>query len=129
MASPQTRPRSGWVTFAAVLVLLGGVYNVLWGYNALDKKKGLSESAILVIGDSLDFWGWFFLIIGVLMVLTAILLFMRRAGGVILVGIGATTSALIAFFALLANTDQALIIIALDLLILWAVFAHVDDFE
>jgi len=84
---------------------------------------------ILVIGDSLDFWGWFFLIIGVLMVLTAILLFMRRAGGVILVGIGATTSALIAFFALLANTDQALIIIALDLLILWAVFAHVDDFE
>jgi hypothetical protein len=127
MAVEETRTRSGWVTFAAVLVLIAGGYNLIWGYAALDKKELFHESSLIY--SNLNFWGWFFIVIGALQLLSAFLLFARRPGGALLAGLGASTSAFIAFFALLANTDWAFIIIAVDVFILWAIFGHSTDFE
>jgi hypothetical protein len=121
------RRRSGWVTFSAVLVLIAGAYNIIWGYTALDKKELFNQSGLIY--SNLDFWGWFFIIIGALQLLTAILLFTRRPFGAMLAAIGASTSALVAFFALLSGTDRALLVIAMDILVLWSVFAHFEDFE
>ena len=115
------------MTLAAVLIVIVGVYNFVWGYGALDKKELFNESSLVY--SNLNFWGWVFIVIGALQILTAILLFARRVGGVILAGLGASASAVVAFLALLANTDWALVIIALNILILWSVFAHIDDFE
>ena len=126
MVEPH-RSRSGWVTLSAFLVLLAGGYNLIWGYTALDKKELFNESGLIY--SNLDFWGWVFIIIGALQLLTAILLFMRRPGGALWVAIGAGTSAFLAFFAMLSGTDRALVIIALDVIILWGVFAHIEDFE
>ena len=106
---------------------IAGGYNIIWGYAALDKKELFDEASLLY--SNLEFWGWFFIVVGAAQILTAILLFARRVGGAILAGIGASLSALVAFFALLSNTEWALAIIALDVLVLWCVFAHVDDFE
>jgi hypothetical protein len=127
MASTQSKTRSGWVTFAGILILIAGAYNVVWGYAALDKKELFAESRLIY--DNLEFWGVLFLIVGVLQLLTAILLFLRRATGLLLAVIGASTSAVFAFFALLSNTDWALTIIALDILVLWCVLGHFEDFE
>lgn len=127
MDAVESRTRSGWVTLSAVLIVIAGVYNIVWGYGALDKKELFNESSLVY--SNLTFWGWVFIIIGTLQLLTAVLLFARRVGGAILAGIGASASAVIGFLALLANTDWALVIIALDILILWSVFAHIDDFE
>jgi len=126
MIEEEERTHSGWVTFAAVLVLIAGGYNIIWGYAALDKKELFQQSGLVY--HNLNFWGWFFIVIGALQLLSAILLFARRIGGAMLAGIGASMSAFIAFFALLANTDWAFVIIALDLFILWAIFGHADDF-
>jgi hypothetical protein len=127
MAVEPARTRSGWVTFAAVLILIAGGYNLIWGYAALDRKELFHEGSLIY--SNLDFWGWFFIVIGALQILSALLLFARRTGGAMLAGIGASMSAFIAFFALLANTDWALVIIALDVFILWAIFGHSTDFE
>jgi hypothetical protein len=128
MALTQNKAtRSGWVTFAGVLILIAGGYNLIWGYSALDKKELFVESGLIY--DNLDFWGALFLIVGALQLLTAVLLFMRRSTGLLLAVIGASTSALFAFFSLLSNTDWSLMIIALDIIILWAVLGHFEDFE
>jgi hypothetical protein len=128
MALTQNKAtRSGWVTFAGVLILIAGGYNLIWGYSALDKKELFLESGLIY--DNLEFWGVLFLIVGALQLLTAVLLFMRRSTGLLLAVIGASTSALFAFFSLLSNTDWSLMIIALDIIILWAVLGHFEDFE
>jgi hypothetical protein len=126
MDTVETRSRSGWVTFSAVLIIIVGGYNLIWGYAALDKKELFDEAALIY--SNLNFWGWAFIVIGALQILTAILLFMRRLWGAILAALGASFSAVMAFFALLANTDWAFLIIALDVLIVWSVVAHQDDF-
>ena len=127
MELTETEHRSGWVTFGGVLVLIAGGFNVIWGYGALDKKELFDESRLIY--SNLQFWGWFFLVVGALQILTAVLLFARRTGGAILAVVGATVSALIAFLGLLGNTDWALAILTLDVLVLWCVLAHVEDFE
>jgi hypothetical protein len=110
-----------------VLILVVGVFNVVWGFAALDKKELFVEGNLVY--SNLEFWGWFFIIIGALQLLTAILLFGRRPGGAVLAVIGASVSAMMGFFSLLANSDWALAIIALDILVLWSILAHMDDFD
>jgi hypothetical protein len=126
MAHTTARTRSGWVTFSGVLIAILGVFNLVWGYNALEKKELFNEAALVY--SNLEFWGWFFIVVGALQILTAILLFTRSGFGAILAILGASVSAMIAFFALLANSDWALAILALDVIVLWSVVAHLDDF-
>jgi hypothetical protein len=126
METIERRSRSGWVTFSAVLIIIVGGYNLIWGYAALDKKEFFVEGRLIY--SNLNFWGWVFLIIGALQILTAILLFVRRMAGAMLAALGATFSAILAFLAFLANTDWAFLIVALDVLIIWSVFAHLEDF-
>jgi hypothetical protein len=126
MAHTAARTRSGWVTFSGVLIAILGGFNVIWGYGALEKKELFNEAA-LVYSD-LEFWGWFFIVVGALQILTAVLLFLRSSVGALFAILGASASAMIAFFALLANTDWALAILALDVIVLWSVLAHLDDF-
>jgi hypothetical protein len=66
--------------------------------------------------------------VGVVQILTAVLLFARSSLGAIFAILGASVSAMIAFFALLANTEWALAILALDVIVLWSVLANLDDF-
>ena len=123
----QNRTRSGWVTLSAVLILIAGGYNAIWGFAALSRQELFHEASLIY--QHLSLWGWLFVIIGVLQILTAILLFLRNPMGVALAALGATTSSFIAFFSLLSNPAWSLTIIALDLLVLWTVLAHVEDFD
>jgi len=123
----ETERRSGWVTFGGVLVLIAGGFNLIWGLGALEKKELFDASRLVY--TNLEFWAWWFIAIGALQLLTAVLLFVRSAWGAILAVIGATVSALVAFFALLANTDWALAVLALDVIVLWAVLSHIEEFE
>ena len=126
MQPTQVRTRSGWVTFSAVLIVIVGVFNVVCGYGALEKKELFDEASLVY--SNLDFWGWFFLIVGALQILTAVLLFTRSALGAIFGILAASVSGMIAFFALLANSDWALAILAIDVIVLWSITANLDDF-
>jgi hypothetical protein len=120
------KARSGWVTLSAILVTIVGAYNIVWALGALNKKQLFHESSMIY--SSLSLWGWTFLIVGALQIVTAVLLFMRNPFGAWLGGIGAGTSAFIAFFTLAATPAWSLAIIAFDALILWTIFAHYDEF-
>jgi hypothetical protein len=122
----EEQTHSGWVTLAAILVLVVGGYNIIWGYAALDKKELFDPHGLIY--SNLDFWGVFYIVIGALQVLSAFLLFARRPSGLVLTVMGASLNLLMAFFALLANSDWAFAIIAFDVIILWSLLAHSTDF-
>ena len=126
MEHTATRTRSGWVTFSGALIAILGGFNLIWGYSALEKQELFNEAALVY--SNLEFWGWFFIIVGALQILTAVLVFMRNSWGALFALMGAGVSAIIAFFALLANADWALAILALDVIVLWSVLAHPEDF-
>jgi hypothetical protein len=67
----------GRAMFAAILLIVGGVLNFIWGIAAIGNSKFFVHHAHYVFG-SLKTWGWITLILGALEVVASLSLF---AGG------------------------------------------------
>jgi hypothetical protein len=64
----------GRAIFAAVLLMIGGVLNIIWGIAAIGNSKFFVHNTHYVF-SSLKTWGWITLILGILEVLASISLF------------------------------------------------------
>jgi hypothetical protein len=113
----MSEQRSGWVTFAAVMLLIAGVLNVIYGIAAIaDSSFFIHDTRYILSG--LSTWGWVTLILGVLQVFAA---FSLWGGGLYgrVFGIGAASlSAIAALLSIPAYPLWSLAIFALDLIII-----------
>ena len=109
--------RSGWVTFAGVLLLIAGVLNIIYGIAAIgDSSFFVNDTQFILSG--LNTWGWVALVVGVLQFFAA---FSLWSGGVYgrVVGIGAAgLSAIGALLSIPAYPFWSLAIFALDIVII-----------
>ena len=60
----MTESRSGWVTFAGVMLFMVGVLNIIYGIGAIDNSTFFVNDSKFILGD-LNTWGWVTLIIGI----------------------------------------------------------------
>jgi hypothetical protein len=65
---------AGWVTFAAIMLGLTGIWNLFDGIAAISSAHVFVANANYVFGD-LNTWGWIVLILGVLQCIAAFALF------------------------------------------------------
>jgi hypothetical protein len=115
--------RSGWVTFASVLLLITGSLNVVYGIAAIGDSNFFVNDARYIISN-LNTWGWITLGIGLVEVLAAGSLWRGGLFGRIL-GIGAASlSAIAALLAIPAYPFWALAIFALNIVIIHQISAH-----
>src|SRR5436190_21306608 len=63
--------------FASVLLMIGGVLNIVYGIGAISKSHFFTVNAHYVFGD-LKTWGWITLLLGILEILASVSLL--RAG-------------------------------------------------
>ncbi|WP_329113437.1 DUF7144 family membrane protein [Streptomyces sp. NBC_01353] len=116
----ETTRGSGWMLFAAVIMIFGGVMMLLGGISALAKDDVFLATRNYVYELDLTGWGWVHLILGIVITLAGIALFSgatwARVVGVMLAGLS-----MIANFMWLPYTPWwALLIIALDVVVIWA---------
>jgi hypothetical protein len=121
--------RSGWVTFAGVLALVAGGYNVLSGIAALSDDDTIASQANEVLyGIDLTAWGWFWLLIGLAQLLSGVLILQRKALGfwlgVCFAGMGAMLTAIVMFVFPL----WALAVLVIDFLVLFGLLTQSDEF-
>ena len=118
---------SGWSLFAAVIMITVGIFSALDGLAAIIK-----DQFFVVVGDyafKLDVtaWGWIHLVLGILLVVTGYFV-LQGAGWARGVGIGlAVLSAIANFLALPYYPFWAVLIIALDVLVIWGLCAWQPD--
>ncbi len=115
---------SGWaaggIAFAAFMLLLIGSFQIVAGLAAI------FEDDFFVVGREYAFdldvsaWGWLHLIIGVLLVLTGLGLFARQAWAGITAIFLVTLSAIANFFFIPYYPFWAILVIALDVWVIWA---------
>ena len=126
----STSRHSGWVTFAAVMVLIVGLFNVLSGAGAIAESDSVTAHVQEVLyGIDIKTWGWFWLIVGIAQLITAILLFSRSTMGALMAIFGATVSASFTIFIIFVAPLWAIAVLALDLGIIWIISANSDDFD
>jgi hypothetical protein len=128
-----TRTRStawvGWVWFAAVMLIMTGSFNAIYGLVALfdDKYYALGRQGLLVF--DITQWGWILLIFGILAILTGVALLSgamwARVVAVILAGLNAIGH--MTFMS--AYPVWALITIAIDVLVIYALIAHGSEMK
>ncbi len=120
---------SGWVTFAAVMVVIAGLYNVLSGAAAIAESDSVTAQVEEVLyGIGIRTWGWFWLIVGVAQLITAILLFSRSLAGAVIAITGALVSASFTIFIIFVAPLWAITVVALDLGIIWIITANINEF-
>src|SRR3954469_20294751 len=109
--------RSGWVTFAGVMLLIAGALNVIYGIAAIgDSKFFINDSKYIL--SNLNTWGWITLVIGVIQLLAAFSLWSGNVYGRI-IGIGAAgLSAISALLSIPAYPFWSLAIFAIDIVII-----------
>ena len=124
MGRRQPTAWSGLIIFAAVLLMITGAFNVLYGFVALFKDEFLVPTTQGVLVFDVTAWGWIILLLGAFQVLVALSVMSgrtwARAVGVVIAGVNALGQ--MAF--LNAQPIWSVIIIALDVLVIYALIAH-----
>lgn len=126
----QTQPSGwamGWATFAAIMLMMGGIWGAIVGI------AGIAEDEFFVVTPDWIFqfdattWGWMHLIAGVILFLSGLGIFsgnvLARTVGVIVAGL----SAIVNFAWMPYYPVWAIVAIAVDIAIIWALTAHGRD--
>lgn len=109
--------RSGWVTFAVVMLSIVGVLNVIYGIAAIGDSSFFVNDTRYILSN-LNTWGWVTLVLGVVQLFAALSLW---AGGLFgrIAGIAsASLSAIAALLSIPAYPLWSLAILALDIVII-----------
>jgi hypothetical protein len=109
---------AGRAVFAAVLLLVGGTLNVIWGISAISNSHFFTHNTHYLFGD-LKTWGWVTLILGVLELFAAGSLFTGGAFGRFF---GILVGSLAAIESLLSIPAYPFWSIAIFALSLWIIY-------
>ena len=124
-------PRSSWavgfMTFAGVIMIVAGGFQVLAGIAALAKNELYVATPNYILGFDATRWGWIHLLLGVLVVFAGFAVLSGRMWGRVVAIILAVLSALANFAFIPVYPFWAITIIALDVFIIWALTAHGRD--
>jgi hypothetical protein len=117
----------GWIYFGGTMMILLGSFNLIEGTVALFNDEYYVPTAQGLLVLDLTAWGWIHLIMGAIAVIVGIALFTgatwARICGVIVCALNAIGQ--LAFLS--AYPVWAMIVIALDVLVIWALIVHGDE--
>ena len=126
-AAPPNNTAVGLTVFAGVMMIMLGVFQAIQGVVAL------FNDTFYVVGQEWAFqfditgWGWIHLIVGAVVVVAGVFLF-RGAVWARAVGVAvAAVSAVLNFMWLPHYPIWSILIIAVDVLVIWALTAHGRD--
>ncbi|MEU8225582.1 hypothetical protein [Kribbella sp. NPDC048915] len=121
VASP---PQSGWetgaVVFAGVVLVMIGAFHVITGLAAIIDDGYFGQVEDYAYDLDLTAWGWIYLVFGVAAVITGIGLFNRAGWAEWIALFLVVLSALNNFFFIPFQPFWAIVLIALDVWVIWA---------
>jgi uncharacterized membrane protein len=114
----------GWIAFAAGMLLLGGVFQLIIGLTAIFNQQWFvaSQQGVLVL--NIATWGWVHMLLGLVMAVTGISLFSGSVGARAIAAVLAGLSAIANLAFLSAYPLWSMVVIAVDVLIIYALTVH-----
>jgi hypothetical protein len=118
----------GWVVFAAVVAITMGAFEAIEGLVAIFKDQYyLVPSTGLVVSVDYTVWGWVHLVLGVVAIGAGLGLLQGRTWGRVVVILLAGLSALVNLGFLSAYPIWSTIVIAMDIIVIFALTVHWKD--
>ena len=118
--------RSGWVTFAGVMLFITGVLNIIYGIAAIGDSSFFIQDQKYILSN-LNTWGWVTLLLGLLELGAAFSLWSGNIYGRIIAIVAASLGAVAALLSIPAYPFWSLAIFALNIIVLYQVTMYSDE--
>lgn len=118
---------SGWIWFAAIVMLITGVFNAVEGLVALLNRAFYVTNGENLLLFNLTGWGWTHLLLGILVGLAGIALLSGATWARVVAVAVASVNAIAQLTFIPAYPLWSTIVIALCVLVIWAVVVHGKD--
>jgi hypothetical protein len=131
MSQTQVTGWVGWGVFAAIVLIVAGFFDVMYGFIAL----ALPDSAYLTTGGGALFlfdvqgWGWWHVISGALLVIVGAALFSGASWARVVAVILVVINAIGQLFLLPVQPWWSLIVLTLDFLVIYTLTVHGRDLD
>ncbi len=122
--APTRSGWTGWITFAAVMMIISGTLNALYGLIALVNDEWVVWTNRGSLYLDISEWGWVHMIAGLVMVLAGFGLFSGSVLARTVAVIVAALSLIANFFFIPAYPLWAIAVVTIDILVIWALTAH-----
>lgn len=129
--SYETRPQPqqvtgwvGWVWFAGIMMVLSGLFNIITGAYAVVFGDVYVQTARRLMVFNLTGWGWLHLAFGVLLVITGVAVTIGQPWARIVAVVIVMLNALSQLMWIAINPWWSLTVIAVDVLVLYALIVH-----
>jgi hypothetical protein len=119
---------SGWIVFAATVLFMVGMFDGIWGLGAILNDEVVTVGGQGVIVWDITVWGWVHLLVGLVMIATSVGLFMMKGFARWLGIFFAALSAILQVGVLPAFPIWALIVIALDVVVIYQLTVRWDTY-
>jgi hypothetical protein len=127
MSQERSGAAVGWTMFAAIMLMIIGVFHAIAGLSGIVKDNFYAVTPNYVFEFDSTTWGWVHLIAGIIIVLAGFGLLSgavwARTVGVIL----ATVSLLASFAWIPIYPIWGIVTIAIDVFVIWALTVHGRD--
>jgi len=115
---------SGWaiggITFAGTMLMLIGVFHAIDGLTAIVNDEFFVVTQNYTFDLDVTAWGWVHLLLGIVLVITGLGLWAQRPWAGVVAIVLAMLSAIANFFFIPYYPFWAILVIALDVWVLWA---------
>jgi hypothetical protein len=113
----------GWVTFAACMIAVVAILNVIYGIAAISNSKFYGATTTYVIHD-LRLYGWATLLIGLVQFAAVVGIFARSTWARWVGIITASVNIVVQLVWIATYPFAAIAILALDILVIYGLIAH-----
>ena len=131
--SRAARETSGWavgfILFAAIMMIMSGIFQALAGLVAIFENEFYVATRNYLVQFDATTWGWIHLLVGLVVVMAGFAVMAGRTWGRV---VGITLAALSAtanFLFIPYYPFWSMLIIAVDVLVIWALAAHGRQFK
>ena len=124
MSEQRSDAGAGWVMFAGIILITGGIFQAFAGLVGILEDEVLVLTPDYLVQLDATTWGWVHLLVGLILVASGFGIF---SGNVLArtVGVFAAIGSMVSmFFWLPWYPIWAVIIIAMDVAIIWALIVH-----
>jgi hypothetical protein len=112
-----------WTEYAAIMIMLAGILNVIWAIAALSNSKFFQTTSGYILSD-LHTWGWITLVVGLLELAAAYSIWNGGDFGKYFGILVATLNAISALMSIKAYPFWAICLFAIDILIIYALVTY-----
>lgn len=123
--APEPTGWVGWIAFGGVMMIMLGVFHAIQGLVAIFQDTYyLVGKNDLVVHVDYTAWGWVHMIIGLIVLFAGIGLLVGQMWARVVGVIAALVSAVVNIAFLAAYPVWSTIMIAIDVLVIWAIMVH-----